>query len=345
MKKLILFMLTAIQSVLACAQNNSDQPYLTKSFNAAGIKNVRASTSGGSLTVTGGTVREAKVEVYVRTNNSRDKSLTGEEISTLINEYYDIDISTSGDELKAVASPKKNINWKKSLSISFKISVPSEISSKLNTSGGSILLTGLTGNQDFSTSGGSLNLKTLSGKISGKTSGGSIHITDSKGTIELKTSGGSIEAGNCNGTIDLATSGGSLSLQQLQGNIKARTSGGSIKGNSISGELLSHTSGGSIRLEQLSCSLDASTSAGGLHVSFTEAGKSVKINVSAGSATVALPKSKGYTLDLSGGRISAGTMNNFNGSVEKDRVKGTLNGGGSDIYVHASAGSVSIDWK
>lgn len=345
MKRLILLTLILSQLIPAIArQKDSDRPYLTKSFDGTSIKNVKAETSGGSLTVTGSSEKEAKVEVYVRTNGN-NRNISDEEIKKLLSENYDIDIAVSGDELRAIASSKGNINWKKSLSISFRIFVPSKISSKLHTSVGSIRLSDLSGNHDFSTSGGSLHIEGLSGMLSGKTSGGSIYVANSKGTVDLKTSGGSIEAVKCNGTIDLSTSGGSLKLEQLQGNIKARTSGGSISGNSISGELFSHTSGGSIRLEQLACSLDASTSAGGVTASFTTPGKFVKINVSAGSATLALPKNKGFNLDLNGGRINAGTLNNFNGIVEKDKIKGSLNGGGTDVYVRTSAGSVSIDWR
>jgi hypothetical protein len=44
------------------------------------------------------------------------------------------------------------------LSISFKVFVPKNTSTDLSTSGGSISLTNLTGEQKFSTSGGSLNI-------------------------------------------------------------------------------------------------------------------------------------------------------------------------------------------
>lgn len=345
MKRLILLFLILPQVIPAFSrQNDNEKPYLTKSFSATGIKNIKAETSGGSLTVTGGKGQETKVEVYVRANG-RNRNVSDEEIKNLLSENYDIDISVNGDELRAVASSKKSINWKKSLSISFRIFTAAKVSSKLHTSGGSIRLSGLSGNHDFSTSGGSLHIDDLSGLISGKTSGGSIHVANSEGTIDLKTSGGSIQAVNCDGTIGLSTSGGSLDLQQLKGNIKARTSGGSVKGSAISGDLLSHTSGGSIRLDRLSCSLDASTSAGSVDASFIEPGKHIKINAVAGSATIRLPKNKGYNFDLSGNRVTTGVLNNFNGSIEKNNVKGSLNGGGSDVYVHTSVGSVTLEWE
>ena len=345
MKKLILFLIVAVPMTAAIAhQGDADKPYFSKTFDNESVKTLRAETSGGSLTVTGTNEKEGRIEVYIKGNNGINK-LSNEEIKARLDENYTVDLALENNELRAIASRRGNINWKNSLSISFRIYVPSTVSSKLATSGGSIRLSNLKGDQEFKTSGGSLHLEGLDGMINGRTSGGSIHVSNAKGTIDLKTSGGSIEASDCNGTIDLATSGGSLRLQQLQGNIKARTSGGSIKGGNISGELFSHTSGGSINLEQLACSLDASTSAGSVYAGFTKPGKSVKVNVSAGSTTLALPKNAGLSLDLGGRKINTGALNNFNGVMDKDQVKGTLNGGGSEIYVRNSVGSISIDWN
>lgn len=344
MKKLILLFLAAAQiGTLTARQSNADKPYLTKSFNAGDIRSVKAETSGGSITVTGGNENEARVEVYIRSNGSIGK-LSDDEIKARLEENYDLNVSVSGGELQATAAPKNSVSSRRGLSISFKFYVPANVSSNLRTSGGSISLTGLKGNEEFKTSGGSLHIESTEGTVDGKTSGGSIHVSNSKGNIDLKTSGGSIDAENCSGTLNLATSGGSLNLKGLGGNIDARTSGGSVKGNQISGSLNTHTSGGSIKLERLSCNLDASTSAGSVYISFTEPGKSVKINISAGSATLVLPRNKGMTLDLSGQKVNTGALNNFNGTVEKNKVKGSLNGGGSDISVHATAGSVSLEW-
>ncbi|PWG80136.1 DUF4097 family beta strand repeat-containing protein [Pararcticibacter amylolyticus] len=344
MKRLVIFFIAAAQMLATQArQDNAGEPYLSKSFNASEVKTLRSETSGGYIMVTGTNEKESKVEVFVR-GNGVNRNLSKEEIQERLADNYNIDVSLNGNELKAVANSRGNTNWKKALSISFKIYVPFNVSSKLNTSGGSITLTNLKGDHDFKTSGGSLKIDQLNGIITGRTSGGSIQAMNSKGSIDMKTSGGSIDAFNCNGKISLSTSGGSLKLNQLKGNIDTRTSGGSIKGSDISGDLYSHTSGGSIQLDQLACSLDAATSAGSVHASFVDPGKTVKVSVSAGSAVLGLPKDKGFNLDLSGGRVNTGTLKDFNGIVDNERVKGSLKGGGTDVYVRTSAGRVSIEW-
>ena len=70
--------------------------------------------------------------------------------------------------------------------------------------------------------------------------------------------------------------------------------------------------------------------------------KFVTLETSAGSVRVRMPMDKGMDLDLDGNRVSA-PLTNFNGTVEKDRIKGKLNGGGIPVRLTASSGSVSIN--
>ncbi|WP_153797363.1 DUF4097 family beta strand repeat-containing protein [Foetidibacter luteolus] len=341
MKKHFLFAAIALMSVSLKAQSTNEEPYLTKSLANQTVSNVKVETSGGSISVSGVATGEARLEMYVRGNNGNDK-LSKEEIKERLEEYYDVNINFSGNKLSAIAKNKhSNMNWKKSLSISFRIYVPKNVSTNLATSGGSIKLLNLSGTQEFATSGGSLHVDGVSGKIDGATSGGSIKVLNSQDDIELATSGGSIEASDCKGTLKLATSGGSLKLNNLSGTIEAGTSGGSVSGGNISGKLSAHTSGGSIRLSDLACSLETATSGGHITVGIKQLGEYVKISNSGGNVDVTLPKDKGLDLALRGDKIKVSPMNNFSGSTDDDRIDGKLNGGGVPVSIKAD-GRVSI---
>ncbi|MEO3408472.1 DUF4097 family beta strand repeat-containing protein [Mucilaginibacter sp. CAU 1740] len=334
MKKYLLVLFVASVGNIALAQNNGKTPYLTKSLSGQSVKDVFVNTSGGSITVSGASGEEPRVEVFIQANNGNG-DLAKEEIQKRLDENYDLKVDVNGGELHASAKNKKNnMDWKKSLSISFRVYVPGNVATNLNTSGGSIHLDNLTGAQQFETSGGSLHLDKIAGNVKGRTSGGSIHVSDSKDNIDLQTSGGSIEANNCTGRIRLETSGGSLRLNSLKGDIKATTSGGSINGNKIDGDFVTGTSGGSINLTDLSCSLDASTSAGSVHVQFLSVGKSVKIDVSAGRVDLQLPSKQGLNLDVRADRVEANLGESFTGNKDKERIEGKLNGGGALVEVH-----------
>jgi hypothetical protein len=345
MKKFALLLIIMISVLLIQAQSN-DKPYQTKSLANESIKNVKVETSGGSISVTGVGDSEARVEVYIRGNNGRDNVVTKEEIEKRLSEDYDLTISVSNNKLTAIAKPKhRNMNWKKALSISFKVFSPQAVATDLATSGGSIALKDVTGAQDFSTSGGSLNIDNVGGEIHGRTSGGSIHIKDSKDRIDLSTSGGSIHATNCKGNLKLTTSGGSLKLHDLKGEIEATTSGGSVIGDMIEGELSAHTSGGNIRLEDLSCSLKTSTSGGHIDVSIREFGEYVTITNSGGNINLRMPNNKGIDLKLRGDKIKTTTLTNFSGTVEDDEIDGKINGGGIPVTVRAGSGRIDLAMK
>ena len=343
MKKIFLIALMIGLSGLGLAQKI---PYLTKSLSTSDIQNVEAKTSGGSIELTGGHSQDARIEVYI-SGNGRHLNLTNEEIKAKLEKDFDFDISVSDHKLLAKALPKDRIiNWNNSLSISFKIFVSENLSSKLSTSGGSISIGKLSGDEDFRTSGGSLTVDGLSGKINGSTSGGSIHISSSKGLIDMETSGGGINAEHCSGNIRLSTSGGSLGLNDLHGEIRASTSGGSVDGEGIGGELVTTTSGGSINLRSLSCSLDASTSGGSINADIKEIGKYVKLKDSGGHIDLQIPGGKGYDLKLYGDWVDKNiTLNNFSGTVKDNKIEGTVNGGGVPIYAQTSGGKVNLSFR
>lgn len=327
-------------ATLADNRDDRDTPYQTKTFSGK-INAVRAETSGGSLSVEGGTDMNAKVEMYVRANNWNDK-LDKAEIEERLKDY-DITIAQEGSTIVATAKRRNNDrDWKRSLSIGFKFYTPRNVSTDLRTSGGSIHLATLTGPQRFRTSGGSLHMSDIEGDINGQTSGGSINLDKCRKNIDLQTSGGSIEAKSSEGTMRLHTSGGSIRLTDLKGNIDAQTSGGSVNGDDIEGDLKASTSGGSVRLANVSGSIDANTSAGGVDVSITKLTGPIRLTTSAGNVRVKMPLDKGISLNLSGNHIKI-PLNNFSGDTEKDRVRGTLNGGGIPVTLSASSGSVYVN--
>lgn len=344
MKKTFSLLLLASLIISANAQFNAEKtPLITQSLANDAIKNILAETSGGSISVTGVEAGQAKLEVYVRPNNSKENSLSEKEIRDRMAAEYDLTISSSNNKLTAIAKPKdRNMNWKKALNFSFKIFVPKNVSVDLSTSGGSIALTNLSGTLDFKTSGGSLRLDQVSGKIKGRTSGGSIDIEDSKDDIDLATSGGSIHAKKCDGKLRLETSGGSVTLSDLKGDIKASTSGGSVNGNDVEGDLVTSTSGGGIRLNRMACNLEASTSGGNMHVEIKELRKSIVLRNSGGNVDIILPAGKGVDLKLSGDRIKTDKLDNFSGKVEEEEITGKLNGGGTSVRVKGEGGRVYL---
>lgn len=143
--------------------------------------------------------------------------------------------------------------------------------------------------------------------------------------VDVKTGGGSIEISDLNGVVEARTSGGSISLGKINGDVDVKTSGGSIRVDDVVGNIDAHTSGGSIR---------ATIS--------KQPTQDSKLTTSGGSITAYL--AEGIAVDLnastSGGRVKS----EFDvvGKVKKTSIKGEINGGGPDLYLRTSGGSVKI---
>lgn len=285
----------------------ADQPYLIKEFTISTPGELEVKTSGGSIDVSSHSGNNVRVEMFVRKGGSSIEKSDKEAVEAL--EDFDIEIKKDGN--KVIASAERDGgSWfgNNNVSISFKVSVPKQMSCDLNTSGGSISLKGVSGTQDVKTSGGSLN------------------IADVQGNMEAKTSGGSINIDNYAGILDAGTSGGSIKLQDAKG------------------ELAVSTSGGSIHLEDIKGSLTASTSGGGIRANLSSLEKQLKLRTSGGSITAVIPGGLGLDLDLKGNRVNT-KLSNFDGEVEKDRVVGSINGGGIPVVMSTSGGSVNLEYK
>lgn len=342
MKKFCLVFLSAVFAVMASAQTS---PLITKPLAEGTVSSVLSETSGGNILVTGGT-GSFKAELYAVANNSKEKNMSEQEIKERLEKDYDVKLELEGNKLIATAKPKfKSMNWKKGLSISFKIYVPKNVSTDISTSGGNIELYHVTGNQDFTTSGGNLIVEDVAGKINGTTSGGNIIINNAKDEMNLTTSGGNIEAKQCDGKIKLITSGGNIEMIALKGNIKATTSGGNVSGDTIEGELNASTSGGNIELSGLSCNVVAATSGGDMSVSIKKLVNNVRLSNSGGNIKLDLPKNSPVDLNLYGEKIKTDQLENFSGKFEEDKIEGKLNGGGATVTVRADGGTIQLGLK
>ncbi len=248
MKPLLLFVII-FSCGLALKAQDEKQPFMVKSLSGEAVTDAKLRASGGSITVTGITSGDARLEVFVTANNN--EKLSKEELQQRLDEYYTLNISVSNHQLVAIVQQKNNnMNWKRAVNISFKAYLPVNVNTDLETSGGSLSLSNLNGTHNFRTSGGSISVDNVKGKMKGTGSGGSIKIANSSNEIDLETSGGSVTATGCTGNIKLHTSGGSVQIDNLDGDIEAETSGGSVDADNIKGELDAGTSGGSVRINQ-----------------------------------------------------------------------------------------------
>lgn len=289
---------------LIFAQTSGDA-YRSETFSTPPSVEVQVRTAGGVIEVIGHDRQETTVEMFVR----RGRSYLSEDDIDL--DDYEIEIKNEEGVVTASAKRKDTSSgWFRSarsnnISISFRVHTPKEAAVTGRTSGGNVSAKNLGNTISLRTSGGNVQAENLIGTIELRTSGGSVVIKESEGSMDARTSGGRITVENSRGEIDLRTSGGNISLTNLRGSVSARTSGGNIRTNmlEVAGNVDMRTSGGSIFID--------------------------------------VPAGQGYDIDLRGGRVNV-ALENFTGSSERNRITGSMNGGGSKIHARTSGGSVNV---
>lgn len=280
---------------------------ITKSFTVRPGGTLFLDTDRGSIQVEGREGNRMDIEI-IRKARTSDRAEAQD-----IFDYLSFDFQQSGSDvtIKGIKTTQSSRKLNK-LKVKFIVSVPQNYNLDLDTSGGSISVEDLEGTVDIQTSGGSLDLNNITGPVTGKTSGGSINIGEVNGTVRVNTSGGSIRIENARGTVSARTSGGGITVNEVMGAIQADTSGGSIKAyisQQPKADCRLTTSGGGITVylaEDIAVDVDAETSGGSIHTDFPVT---------------------------------------IQGKVSQRELKAKINGGGPELYLHTSGGSIHIKKK
>jgi DUF4097 and DUF4098 domain-containing protein YvlB len=238
-------------------------------------------TSSGSITITGGDVTECSVIAEIC-----GRAPTEEEAQLLV-EQVKIELETLGNTLtvKAEKPPRKN---KRSVSISYDITIPKQTDIECSSSYGSIELANIHGETNGKTSSGTIEAKNIEGPANLITSYGSVNCRNITGdNISVKSGSGSITAEIIKGSAQLTTSYGSINCMDFSdGDIKLKTSSGKIRiSNAAFGDCDAHTSYGSIVSEEIN-------------------GKLIKLHSGSGSINVTDSSADTTNLTTSYGRIA-----------------------------------------
>jgi len=247
------------------------------SGNLAAAKNLRVKVDLGAVRVQGGS--QPGIHYTVR-NRAYAAS---EEKSRREFDAYKVSAYVRGDTAWIVAEWEGGSPHK--FSGEFSIDVPRDMDwVKIETDGGGITTSSISGRVDAESGGGSVRLEDIGGAINAETGGGSMEVSTAGSDVTLRTGGGSIRIDSAKGKINaetgggsvtvvsglqgavLETGGGSIEVERCAGNVKASTGGGGIDLGDIGGGVEIDTGGGSIRLSSAKGPVRAETGGGSIEL-------------------------------------------------------------------------------
>src|SRR5271167_520882 len=259
----------------------------------AAARNLRVKLDMGSVLVRGG--QQTGISYVVQSHSySSERDARRQFGSFKVNSYVKGDTAWIVGEWEG-GRPRK-------FSGEFVIDIPRDTALvKIETGGGGVQATGITGSVEIESGGGKVRLDDIGGSANVQTGGDAIDVGSVGGDLKLETGGGNISIGSVKGNIRAETGGGNVvvlsggegavieagggnvEIKRCGGRVKASTGGGSINLGDIGGPAEIETGGGSIRLTSAKGRVGANAGAGTIELYGVP---SARVETGAGGITV-----------------------------------------------------------
>jgi DUF4097 and DUF4098 domain-containing protein YvlB len=268
LKRLLQIVAVAMVPALAAPLALAQETHVTRegggwgqeiSGTLAAVKNLRIKMDSGAVVVRGGQQQGINYVIHTRLRTSSEQDARREF------EQYKVTAIVKGDTAWIVGE------WQgrqpRHCSGEASIMVPREMALvKLETEGGSVDTTGVSGRVEAESGGGSIHLDDIGGGANAETGGGSIDVGTISGDMGLHTGGGSIEVHQANGKLIAETGGGGVEIKSCAQGAAIETGGGSIEVHHCDGKVKASTGGGSVDLGDIGGPAEIDTGGGTIHV-------------------------------------------------------------------------------
>jgi len=128
--------------------------------------------------------------------------------------------------------------------------------------------------------------------------------------------------------VNVTNTNGQVALNALTGKVVAHTTNGAVKGTNLSGGVDGQTTNGSVSIDMVSVGSDR-----------------ISLETTNGSVTLMLPEKAKATVSatVTNGGINVGSLDNFDVTEKaRRRLEGKLNGGGTEVELHTTNGSIRV---
>lgn len=258
-------LLAAVITTLCAAQQTSVQKeggnwVSVVSGSLSGARNLDIQVEIGAVHVQGGSTQGINYVIrnrsYEGSEDRARKQLQGYKISTYVR----------GDTAFITGEWENGHPHKFNSEVT--VNVPRDLDLvKIETDGGEISTTGISGRLEAQSGGGGIHLEDIGGAISAETGGGGIDVGNVGSDLTVRTGGGGIHIGSAKGKVVAESGGGSLVLVSGSAGASLQTGGGSIHVDKCTGEVRAETGGGSIDLGEIGGAVSMETGGGTLKVS------------------------------------------------------------------------------
>jgi hypothetical protein len=167
------------------------------------------------------------------------------------------------------------------------------------------------------------------------------------GDLKVESRDGAVHAAQLNGRIELQSSDGSITADAIKGEARLHSSDGAITITHFDGKCDASSTDGSLRAEGRFDALDLASTDGSVVAKVAPGSKMTSawnIKSADGSLEVLLPP--GFQANIrastTDGHINLALPVTVQGDISRSKVRGTLNGGGPELTLKSSDGSIRL---
>ena len=273
-----------------------------RTLDVTGALDLEVSTGSGDITLRRGSNGLVQVMGRIRVNRRAD-----DPSATLQTIQANPPIEQNGNRIRIGRNSDQDRELMRNVSISYEITVPVDTEVQARSGSGDLEIMEVAGPVDVTSGSGDLELTNIGGDVEARTGSGDITAEGIGGSFQAQAGSGDIEVAQSGpGNVEISTGSGDIEIHNIRGGLRAGSGSGDIDvdGEPTDDWSLSASSGG-ITLDlpaQFAFDLDAETSSGSISM----------------DQPITTP------------------------NLRKNRLSGQVNGGGVEIRLRTSSGSIRI---
>jgi hypothetical protein len=213
------------------------------------------------------------------------------------------------------------------VSISYDVTVPKDTSLQSHTGSGDERITDLNGPVRANSGSGNLTIGSIASEVRANAGSGDLQITDIKGRVYTETGSGNIRATGVAGGFDARAGSGDITFEQAgSGSVHAQTGSGNIRLRNVSGGVEAGAGSGDVLVEG---KMDSDW----------------RIHTGSGEVEVKLPSDAKFNIDArsSSGNVEVHHPVIMQGSLKRNHIEGTVNGGGTLLDISTGSGTIRVN--
>jgi DUF4097 and DUF4098 domain-containing protein YvlB len=227
--------------------------------------------------------------------------------------------------------PKPSIKGM-SVSVDYKVMIPSQAAIGAKSVSGNVSLENVGGKAVAETKSGDVTVKGAENGANAETVSGNVLAEDVKNGVYCKTASGDVDAKNITGNADLNCVSGDVTGENIRGDVEADTVSGSVK-------LMGITGADVVKGKTMSGSV--------IYQGEINPNGRYSLNAHSGKVEMSIPAGSAFDLNAS---VFSGTIKTefevmMSGKLSKKKISGSVNGGGADVNLKTFSGNVYLKKK